>query len=134
MAARARARGSRRRAPVKSVGRRRSGQPWYSTLHDLLVRRETIGVGLIVLALLAVPWLVPFTSGLASVRNSFVGTFGLLIFAWIALLLYAGWLVIRDEQSKLWAEWKPWAIGILSALFLIGFFGFFRPTMDLGDV
>ncbi len=134
MAVRSRARGSRRGTPVKSVGRRRRGQPWYSTLHDLLVRRETIGVGLVLLALLAIPWLVPFTSGLASLRNSFVETFGLLIFAWIALFIYAGWLVIRDEQAKLWAEWKPWVIGILSALFLIGFFGFFRPHMDLGDV
>ena len=64
MAARTRAKasGKRGRAPVKAVGRRRGGQPWYGTVHDLLMRRETIGVALIVLALLGVPWLVPFTS------------------------------------------------------------------------
>ncbi len=138
MAARTRAklsgRGRRGRAPVKAVGRRRSGQSPYQTIHDLLIRRESVGVGLILLALLAVPWLVPFTSGLADARNRFVETFGLLIFAWIALFLYAGWLVIRDEQEKLWWAWKPWATGILAALFLIGFFGFFHPRWDLGDV
>ena len=66
---------------------RRSGQSAYQTLHGLLIRRESIGVVLILLALLAVPWLVPFTSGLADARNGFVETFGLLIFAWIALFL-----------------------------------------------
>ena len=105
MAARTRAKPARRpkgaRTPVKAVGKRRSGQSAYQTVHDLLVRRESIGVGLIVLALLAVPWLVPFTSGLADARNRFVETFGLLIIGWIALLAFAGWLVIRDEHEWL---------------------------------
>ena len=122
------------RAPVKPVGRRRSGQSAWSTLHDLIIRRETIGVILIILALLAVPWLVPFTSGLADARNRFVETFGLMIFAWIGLLAYAGWLVIRDEQEKLWADWRPWAIGGLAFLSLSGFLGFFKPDLFMGDV
>ncbi len=136
MAARMRAKPARpkTRAPLRAVGKRRGGQSAYATLHDLLLRRESIGFVLILLALLAVPWLVPFTSGLADARNRFVETFGLLIFAWIALLVYAGWLVIRAEQEKLWQAWKPWAIGLISGLFLIGFFGFFRPAWDLGDV
>ena len=136
MAARTRAKPVRRakRAPVKAVGRRRGGQSAWTTLHDLLIRRESIGVGLILLGLLAVPWLVPFTAGLADARNRFVETFGLLIFAWIGLLMYAGWLVIRDEQQKLWAHWRPWAIGITTGLVVIGFFGFFRPDWSLGDV
>jgi S-DNA-T family DNA segregation ATPase FtsK/SpoIIIE len=135
VAARTRPKPARRaKAPVKAVGKRRSGQSAYATVHDLLIRRESIGVGLILLALLAIPWLVPFTSGLADTRNRFVETFGLLIFAWIGLLLYSGWLVIRDEQAKLWADWRPWAIGLLSGLFLVGFFGFFHPTWSLGDV
>ncbi|MEX0750306.1 MAG: hypothetical protein WD359_05805, partial [Dehalococcoidia bacterium] len=136
MAARTRAKpGTRaKKAPVKAVGRRRGGQSAWSTLHDLLIRRESIGVALIVMALLAVPWLVPFTSGLADARNGFVETFGLLIFGWIGLLLYAGWLVIRDEQHKLWADWRPWAMGVAAGLFLTGFFGFFRPDWSLGDV
>jgi S-DNA-T family DNA segregation ATPase FtsK/SpoIIIE len=122
------------RAPVKAVGRKRSGQSAYQTLHDLLIRRESVGVALILLAVLAVPWLVPFTSGLADARNRFVETFGLLIFGWIALLLYAGWLVIRDEQDVLWSGWKPWAIGLLGALFFAGLFGLFHPGFHLGDV
>jgi S-DNA-T family DNA segregation ATPase FtsK/SpoIIIE len=138
MAARTRTRGGaksrRSKAPVKAVGRRRGGASPLQTLHDYLIRRESIGVGLLLLALLAVPWLVPFTSGLADARNGFVETFGLLIFAWIALFLYAGWLVIRDEQHKLWQDWRPPVIALLAGLFFIGFFGFFRPDWHLGDV
>ncbi|HEY8173080.1 MAG TPA: DNA translocase FtsK, partial [Dehalococcoidia bacterium] len=135
MAARTRAKPTvRKRAPVKAVGKRRGGQSAWTTLHDLLIRRESIGVGLILLALLGVPWLVPFTAGLADARNSFVETFGLLIFAWIALLLYAGWVVIRGEQARLWEQWRPWAIALTAGLFVAGFFGFFKPDWFLGDV
>ncbi|MEX2247357.1 MAG: DNA translocase FtsK [Dehalococcoidia bacterium] len=138
MAARTRAKGSPQRhsgkAPIKAVGRRRGGQSPLATVHDLLLRRQSIGVALILLALLAVPWLVPFTAGLADLRNSFVETFGLLIFAWIGLLVYAGWLVIRDEQRRLWLDWRPWAVGLLCSLFVVGFLGFFRPEWSLGDV
>ncbi len=135
MAARTRAKPTKAtKAPVKPVGRRKSGQSAWQTLHDLVIRRQTIGVLLIVLAVLAVPWLVPFTSGLADGRNSFVESFGLLIFGWIGLLVLAGWLVIRDEQEKLWADWRPWAIGILAGLSLAGFLGFFKPDVHLGDV
>lgn len=133
MAARTRARPAGR-APVKPVGRRRGGTSTWQTLHDLLLRRESIGVGLILLAVLAIPWLVPFTSGLADARNRFVETFGLLIFAWIALFVLAGWLVIRDEQARLWSAWKPCAIALLAALFFAGLFGLVRPDVSLGDV
>ena len=137
MAARTRSKSSGRskaKSPVKAVGKRRAGQSPYQTIHDLLIRRESIGVVLIVLAVLAVPWLVPFTSGLADVRNRFVETFGLLIFAWIVLLVFAGWLVIRDEQSELWNDWRPTMIALLAGIFVLGFFGFFRPEWSLGDV
>ncbi len=138
MAARTRAkpvnRGKPAKAAVKAVGKRRGGQSAYQTLHDLLLRRESIGFLLIALAVLAVPWFVPFTSGLADARNRFVETFGLLIFIWIALLVYAGWLVIRGEQEKLWQTRLPWLIGVLAALSLIGLLGFFRPGWSLGDV
>ncbi len=133
MAARTRAK-KRSRAPVKAVGHRRSGQSAWTTVHDLLIRRESIGVLLMIVALLAIPWLVPFTSGLADARNGFVETFGLLIFGWIALLIYAGWLVIRDEQARLWSGWRPWAVGLTAAIFLAGLFGFFKPAWSLGDV
>ena len=133
MAARTRAKPAKR-APVKPVGRRRAGQSPWQTLHDFLVRRESIGVLLIVLAVLAVPWLVPFTSGAADARNAFVKAFGLLIFAWIALLVYAGWLIIRGEQARLWGNWRPWAIAASTGVFIMGLLGFFSPGWSLGDV
>jgi S-DNA-T family DNA segregation ATPase FtsK/SpoIIIE len=135
VAARTRAKPQRAsKAPTKSVGSRKSGQSAFQTVHDLLIRRESIGVILIILALLAVPWLVPFTAGLADLRNGFVETFGLLIFGWIALFMYAGWLVIRDEQDMLWEDWRPWLTGGLVALAIAGFLGFFTPNISLGDV
>ncbi len=135
MAARTRAKPSKAaKAPLKAVGRKKSGQSAFQTVHDFLIRRESIGVMLIILGLLAIPWLVPFTSGLADARNYFVETFGLLILAWTGLLFYAGWLVIRDEQEKLWAGWRPWAIGALAGLAAAGFLGFFMPHVNLGDV
>ncbi len=130
---RPRAKAPSRRAPVKPVGKRRGGKSAYATIHDLLLRRETVGVGLILFALFA-PWINPLPAALADARNAFVETFGLLIVAWVALFLYIGWLVIRNEQARLWSDWRPWAIGLLSALFLAGFFGFFRPGWNVGDV
>jgi len=103
-------------------------------VHDLVIRRESIGVLLWVVALLAVPWLVPFTAGLADARNGFVETFGLLIFAWIALLACAGWLVIRGEQALLWSHWKPYAVGLACGAFAAGLLGLFTPAWHLGDV
>jgi len=119
---------------VKAVGKKRTGQSSWTTVHDLFIRRESLGVLLWALAVFAIPWLNPLVDQLANPRNTFVERFGLLIFAWIALFAYAGWLVIRDEQEQLWQQWKPWAIGIAAALFMAGFFGFFRPTWDLGQV
>ncbi|MDE3096751.1 MAG: DNA translocase FtsK [Chloroflexota bacterium] len=127
-------RGKRPKAAVKPVGRRRGGQSAYQTVHDLLLRRQSIGVALWLAALLAVPWLVPLFPGLINLRDRFVEMFGLLVFGWIALTLYAGWLVVRGEQAKLWASWKPWAMGLLSGLFLAGLLGFLRPSWHLGDV
>ncbi len=137
MAARTRAKPARTRAgksPVKAVGRKRTGQSSWTTVHDLFVRRESLGVLLWALAIFAVPWLNPLVDQLASPRDTFIERFGLLIFAWIGLFAYAGWLVIRDEQELLWRHWKPWAIGIAGTLFMAGFFGFFRPAWDLGAV
>jgi len=138
VAARTRAKASgrtkRTKAPVKPVGRRRAGQSPYQTVHDLLLRRQTVGVLLWVLALFAIPWVSPLFPALIDARDAVVETFGLLIFAWIALLAYAGWLVVRGEQARLWSDWRPWAVGLLSAAFLIGFFGFFRPHIDFGNI
>jgi S-DNA-T family DNA segregation ATPase FtsK/SpoIIIE len=137
VAARTRAKPSRgkgARTPVKAVGKKRGGQSAYQTVHGLLVRRESLGFALILLAFLIVPEIVQFPGVLADARNTFVETFGLLIFGWVALLLLAGWLVIRDEQSRLWTNWRPWAIGVVCGLFVVGLFGFFRPDVHLGDV
>ncbi len=124
MAARTRAKPAKR-APVKAVGKRRGGQPAWATLHDLLWRRETLGFALIVLAILLVPWI-----GALEIAAE---TFGVLVFALMAFLVYAGWLVIRDEHPKLWSHWRPWVAGLTISAFAAGLLGFFTPGWSLGD-
>jgi S-DNA-T family DNA segregation ATPase FtsK/SpoIIIE len=126
VAVKTRAKPAVKRAPVKAVGKRRSGQPAWVTLHDLLWRRETIGFALIITAVLITPW--------TGVGAPVVRALGVLTFAVMAFLLYAGWLVIRNEQGKLWAHWRPWAAGVASFAFVAGFLGFLSPDWSLGDV
>jgi S-DNA-T family DNA segregation ATPase FtsK/SpoIIIE len=126
VAARTRVKPVAKRAPVKPVGKRRGGQPAWVTLHDLLWRRETIGFALIIAAILLAPWV--------GALDRATEALGLLVFALMALLVYAGWLVIRDEHPKLWSHWRPWAAGFTVAAFLAGLLGFFTPDWSLGSV
>ncbi len=126
MAARTRAKPAARKAPVKAVGKRRRSQPAWVTLHDLLWRREGIGFALIIAAILLTPWI--------GASDQIVQAIGVLTFALMALLVYAGWLVIRDEHAQLWEHWRPWAAGLAVSAFIIGFLSFFSPNWLLGDV
>ena len=49
-----------------------------------------MGIALLVLALVSIPWLVPATRGATDLRDGFVRTFGLLVFVFIAVLAYLG--------------------------------------------
>ncbi|MCH7511700.1 MAG: DNA translocase FtsK, partial [Chloroflexi bacterium] len=60
--------------------------------------------------------------------------FGLLVFAFIALIALLGLALIRRQLDSVFATWKPWAIVALSATFVSGLLGFFRPGWQLGDV
>ena len=122
-------RSRRRRRSRPSAGGAAASRPG-RTLHDLLIRRESIGVALIILALLAVPWLVPFTSGLADARNRFVETFGLLIFAWIgaARCTPAGSSSATSRRSSGPTGGRGRSAA-LAGLFVIGFLGFFTPGL-----
>jgi S-DNA-T family DNA segregation ATPase FtsK/SpoIIIE len=125
VATRVRPRPAPKRAPVKAVGRRRSGQPAWVTLHDLLWRRETIGFALIIVAILLTPW-----TGFDTPAKAF----GVVLLSIMALLVYAGWLVIRDEHPRLWSHWRPWASGITLVAFAAGLLGFFTPDWSAGGV
>jgi len=126
VAARTRAKPASKKAPVKAVGKRRRSQPAWVTLHDLLWRREGIGFALIIAAILLTPWI--------GASDQIVRAIGVLTFALMALLVYAGWLVIRDEHTQLWAHWRPWAGGLAVSAFVIGLLSFFAPGWSLGDV
>ena len=124
MATRTRARPGK--APVKAVGRRRAGQPWYETLQQLLIRRETIGFTLIGGAALMTPWL--------GIADFVFERFGMLTLGIMAAMVWAGWLVIRDEQRALWAHWQPWAVGLTAGAFVAGLLGLFTPDWEIGGV
>jgi S-DNA-T family DNA segregation ATPase FtsK/SpoIIIE len=116
------------------VGQRRGGQPLLDTVGGLLFRLETVGLALLFLALLAVPWLVPVTRGLSDLRDGAVRALGLMVFALIGLLAFLGVAVLRRRLEDVFAAWKPWAAAALVAVFVAGLLGFFRPGWQLGGV
>jgi S-DNA-T family DNA segregation ATPase FtsK/SpoIIIE len=97
-------------------------------------RIEAVGVALLLLALISVPWLVPATFGVSDVRDSLVRTFGLMVFAIVALLAVLGGAIVLRRTEQIFSAWKPWAGGLLAALFVSGLLAFFRPGWQLGDV
>jgi S-DNA-T family DNA segregation ATPase FtsK/SpoIIIE len=100
---------------------------------NLVFRRETVGAVLVVLAALAVPWLVPVTKGASSIRDDFVRAVGLHVFFLIALLGTLGYLVLRRNLGPALARWQYWVGASLSAVFLLGVLGLFRPDWELGQ-
>ena len=120
---------SARQGPSRpSVGRRRRRSSPLGSAGGLLFRLETAGITLLVLALIAVPWLIPATRGVTDLRDGFVRTFGLLVFAFIALIALLGLALIRRRLDNVFATWKPWAIVALSATFVSGLLGFSVPA------
>ena len=127
-----RSRGVRR--PRPSAGRRRSKPSTVSSLGSLLFRLEAVGIALLVLALVAIPWLVPATRGVTELRDSVVRTFGVLVFAFIALLAYLGLAIARQRFDEGMFSTKPLAIAFSTGAFVSGLLGFFHPAWRLGDV
>jgi S-DNA-T family DNA segregation ATPase FtsK/SpoIIIE len=120
--------------PRPSVGKRRGRPSAFSSLSGFLFRLEAVGILLLVLALIAIPSLVPATRGLTDLRDGFVRTFGLLVFAFIGLLAYVGLAVLRRRLDETFADWRTWAVAALIAAFASGLLGFFRPDWTLGGV
>jgi hypothetical protein len=100
------------RAP-RSAGRRRTSSA-FDAAGNLLFRLETVGLALLFLALVSIPFLVPATRGLTDLRDSIVRTFGLMVFAFIGLLAYVGLIVVRRQLDETFASWKPWRRAHLS--------------------
>ncbi|MCH8850594.1 MAG: DNA translocase FtsK [Chloroflexi bacterium] len=105
-----------------------------ASLSRFFFRLEAIGIGLLVLALIAIPWLLPAARGVTELRDGFVRTFGLLTFVLIVLLAYAGLAIVRRRYDQAFASWRPWAIGLTVMVLVAGLLGFFRPAWQLGDV
>jgi S-DNA-T family DNA segregation ATPase FtsK/SpoIIIE len=118
---------------LRSVGRRRHRTSLYGTARGLVFRRETIGVALVVAALVAIPWLVPITTGLSDLRDGVVQALGLHVFLLIALIALLGWLILRRSLVLSFQYyWRVWLAGILLAAFADGLLGLFHPDWRLG--
>ena len=128
------ARHGRAKPARPNVGRRRRKASPLASVGKLVFRIEAVGVALLAVALLAIPWLVPATRGATDLRDGIVSTFGLLVFALIGLIAYLGLAVVRRRFDELFASWRPWTIGFLILGFTSGLLGFFRPDWQLGGV
>jgi DNA segregation ATPase FtsK/SpoIIIE, S-DNA-T family len=117
----------------RSVGRRRRRSSLYGTARGLVFRRETIGVALVVAAVVAIPWLVPITTGLSDPRDGVVQALGLYVFLLIALIALVGWLILRRSLVfSFQYYWRVWLAGLLLAAFTDGLLGLIRPGWRLG--
>jgi len=93
-----------------------------------------VGIALLVLALLTIPWLIPLTRGVSDLRDALIRALGLHVLLLVSLIAGAGWLILRRRLADAFRAWRPWAVGGLLALFTIGLLGFFRPEWQLGGV
>jgi S-DNA-T family DNA segregation ATPase FtsK/SpoIIIE len=117
------------------VGRRRHRSSFPKTLTTLILRRETLGVALLVTAIVAIPWLVPITTSLSELRDGIVEALGLHVFILIALLALLGWLIIRRALFTSFRYfWRMWLAASLFAAFAIGALGFWHPDWRLGGI
>ena len=130
----AKARAARSRPGRPNVGRRRSRPSPLGSLGRFLFRLEAIGVVLLTLAIVSIPWLVPATRGATDLRDSFVRTFGLMVFAIIGVVAYFGLAVVRRRLDQTFFTYRPWLIAALVAALASGLLGFFRPDWQLGNV
>ncbi|MCH8025765.1 MAG: DNA translocase FtsK [Chloroflexi bacterium] len=125
---------ARSRPGRPNVGRRRSRPSPLGSLGRFLFRLEAIGITLVALAVISVLWLVPATRGATDLRDGFVRTFGLMVFAIIGLVAYLGLAVVRRRLDQTFSGYRPWLIAVLLAAFASGLLGFFRPDWQLGNV
>ncbi len=115
------------------IGRARRAPSPFTTLRSLLFRWETVGVALVVVAVVSIPWLVPVTTGLSATRDALVEALGVGIFALIVLLGFFGWLILRHALFEtFYVYWRRWLASAFFAGFILGFFGLFRPDWRLG--
>lgn len=115
------------------MGRRRSGPSVVTVLSGLLFRLETLGVALLLLALVSIPWLVPVTRGVSDLRDGLVRGFGAFVFLFVALLAFLGWLTLRRRLGDALSNWRPWVIAALWTGFAMGAASFFHPAWRLGQ-
>ena len=90
-------------------------------------------MALVVVAVVAIPWLVPVTTGLSETRDALVKTLGAGVFLLIVLLGVFGWLIIRRALFEtFYVYWRRWLVCFFLAGFALGSLGLVRPDWRLG--
>src|SRR3972149_3604239 len=88
------------RSQWRAVGRRKRGASPIATSAAWLFRPETLGVLLILLAVMAVVWVVPIGSA-SDVRDTVVEALGLQVFSLALAMVAAGWLIWRRRVATI---------------------------------
>ncbi len=132
--ARAKTRRARASAP-RNASRRASNQvPDILTIGRFLVRPEIAGTALVVLAVAAIPYVVPITGVVGDLRDRLVEAFGLHVFTLIVLIAATGIVLALRRGGALKRHARHLA-GLLALLvYLAGVFGRWYPDASVGAV
>ncbi len=133
--ARTKTRPSTRPAATRST---RSRTPWSRRLRRLL-RPETLGGALIVVALAVLAYLlpldaVPVADVLAGARDAFVELFGVHVFTLVVLLAAVGALIAAQRMRWLRHHERHMLGAALLLVFSGGLLGLWRPDLEIGGV
>src|SRR5690606_18851032 len=100
----------------------------------VIARPEVAGTILVVLAVAAVPYVIPVTGVLGDLRDRLVETFGLHVFTLIVLIAGLG-IVLALRRTAVLQRHARHLVGLLAALvFLAGIFGRWFPDATVGSV
>jgi S-DNA-T family DNA segregation ATPase FtsK/SpoIIIE len=123
-------RSSRSRSGWQAVGRKRQGPSPVTLAVAWLTRLETGGLWLLAITLALSVWLAAGRS--AGPIDAVVDAFGLLTYAFAALLGLVGVLIWRRDLRMLLRYPKVLLLATPVFLFIAGILGLFTPTLDLG--
>jgi len=122
----------------RSGGKARRGAhqqvPDILTVGRVVARPEVAGTILVVLAVAAVPYVIPVTGVLGDLRDRLVETFGLHVFTLIVLIAGLG-IMLSLRKTAVLQRHARHLIGVLAFLvFLAGIFGRWFPDATVGSV
>ena len=125
---------ARTRRPRASARRSQTSVPDILTVGRFFLRPEVAGTALVVLAVAAIPYVIPITGVVGDLRDRAVGAFGLHVFTLIVLIAAVG-VVLALRRGFVFAGHARHIAGLLLLLvFIAGVFGRWFPAATVGGV